>query len=316
MKTFFSLKTLYIKESISYGTDKHTKYTNNNTGQSSPGRLISTNLHTRAVDCFQMVRNYKAKRSYGRWKGEDMLKAVQAVRSGTSVRAAAGTFHVPRSTLYDHVRGTMVEGRRAGKPPAVPKDNERKVVESVQQPAMGFGISAKGLQIRMGQLMQELKMPKAFGGKIPGYDWFLGLKKRHSDLSLRRPEKLSSCHSKMLNKDVMDKYFSELEKVMNELDLLYKPHLIWNADESGFQMEHKPVNVVAHKGVRSVTSRASSSRESVSVLVTCYAAGRTMSPMLVVKGKTRKCLQSWDVESFPDAIWTTSRMPSWKTLSV
>ena len=85
---------------------------------------------------------------------------------------------------------------------------------------MGFGISAKGLQIRMDQLMQELKMPKAFGGKIPGYDWFLGLKKRHPDLSLRRPEKLSSCRSKMLNKDVMDKYFSELEKVMNELDLL------------------------------------------------------------------------------------------------
>ena len=140
--------------------------------------------------------------------------------------------------------------------------------------------------------------------KIPGYDWFLGLKKRHPDLSLRRPEKLSSCRSKMLNKDVMDKYFSELEKVMNELDLLYKPHLIWNADESRFQMEHKPVNVVASKGVHSVPSKASSSRESVSVLVTCNAAGRTMSPMLVVKGKTRKCLQSWDVESFPDAIWT------------
>ena len=166
---------------------------------------------------------------------------------------------------------------------------------------MGFGISAKGLQIRMGQLMQELKMPKAFGGKIPGYDWFLGLKKRHPDLSLRRPEKLSSCRSKMLNRDVMDKYFCELGKVMNELDLLYKPHLIWNADEFGFQMEHKPV---ARKGVRSVPSRTSSSRESVSVLVTCNAAGRTMSPMLVVKGKTRKCLQSWDVESFPDAIWT------------
>ena len=59
-------------------------------------------------------------------------------------------------------------------------------------------------------------------------------------------------------------------------------------DESGFQLQHKPVAVVARKGSKNVPGRTSASRENISVAVCANASGNVMPLMFVGKGKTKQ----------------------------
>ena len=102
----------------------------------------------------------------------------------------------------------------------------------------------------------------------------------------------------MLNSTVVDSYFETLNKVITDLNLSSKPEAIWNADETGFQMEHQPASVCARRGAK-VPGRTSNSRESISTLLCVNAQGGFMPPMVVDRGKTKRCLQSCGVEDAP-----------------
>ncbi|RUS72130.1 hypothetical protein EGW08_020103 [Elysia chlorotica] len=84
-----------------------------------------------------------------------------------------------------------------------------------------------------------------------------------------------------------------VDKLVAELKLKDKPESIWNCDETGLQFSPDSSRIVAEKGERSVNSRCSPSKESVTTLVTINAAGQAMPPLCVVKGKTSRALQNF-----------------------
>ena len=109
----------------------------------------------------------------------------------------------------------------------------------------------------------------------------------------------------MLNKPVVEKYFNTLRAVLTELDLFNKPEAIWNMDESGVQLVHKPVQVIAKRGSKNVPGRTATNRDNITVLLCVSAAGKTMPPLFVMKGKTRRCLQAYNTENrIPGAVYT------------
>ncbi|CAG2185477.1 unnamed protein product [Mytilus edulis] len=85
----------------------------------------------------------------------------------------------------------------------------------------------------------DLKTP--FKNGIPGKDWWKGFKNRHPEVVIRKPEKLSTVRSRMLNATVVGNYFKELQTVTEELS----PTSIWNMDETGINLEHQPAGVLA-----------------------------------------------------------------------
>ena len=56
----------------------------------------------------------------------------------------------------------------------------------------------------------------------------------------------------------MGKYFLLLKGLLEENNLKNKPHTIWNMDETGMQLEHKPGKVVAETGSKYLNSRETS----------------------------------------------------------
>ena len=57
--------------------------------------------------------------------------------------------------------------------------------------------------------------------------------------------------------------------------------------------------------VKKIPGRTSNSPESVSLLASVNAAGHKMPPMVILKGKTPRCLQSWAVQEAPEnTVWT------------
>ena len=145
-------------------------------------------------------------------------------------------------------------------------------------------------------------MKTGFKKDTPGDDWFIGLKKRHPDVTMKKPQKLSVTRAKAMNRDKVNSYFALLKGTLDKLKV--QPDHIWNCDETNMQLEHKPTSVVGRKGGR-VPGRVANSKESVTVLGCGNASGKIMSPMVIVKGKTKRSLMGWKTEDAPpETKWT------------
>lgn len=236
-----------------------------------------------------------------------LQEAVGLVRAGRiSQRAAAKRYGIPQSTISDHVLDKIQQGAKPGRKPALPIDVEDALVhQAMAASERGFGITRQQLLARAGRLCNSMKWKTSFKNNVPGKDWFLGLKRRHPNFTLRTPEPLSTKRSKALNPIELGKYFTELGEVLSELQLHGKPQLIWNMDETNSKFEHKPSKVCARKGTRDIPGRTGNSKQGVTVLATINGAGRTIPPLVIVKGVSRKSLRSYNVvEGIPGTIWT------------
>lgn len=97
--------------------------------------------------------------------------------------------------------------------------------------------------------------------KMAGRDFM----KRHPKLSLRRPESVSVNRIFGLNKTSVNLYIDSLETVLNKHN--FKPHEIFNCDETGLTCVHKPVKVIAPKGMRCVSSVTSGERRQTTTIL-------------------------------------------------
>ena len=151
----------------------------------------------------------------------------------------------------------------------------------------GMGVSRRQLPLKTGRICRSLNLSNPFKNSLPCKDWFQGLQKRFPELTTWKPEKLGTACASMLNTVVVDKYFQDLKTVVTELNLKQTPRHIWNCDETGKQLTHDPVRVVAKKGDESVVDRTSNDRTNVTIMVGVNANDEKMPPMFVIKGKTK-----------------------------
>ena len=163
-------------------------------------------------------------------------------------------------------------------------------------------MSRQQLLVQAGRLCKARNIRSPFRNGVPGKDWFYGLKRRHPGLVLKSPEALSDVRYRALNPTAVGRYFVELGQVLTTLNLHGFPSRVWNMDETGSQLEHKPSKVCAPKG-SNVVGRSFSSKSSVSVLVCVNATGLRMKPMVIVKGKSHRAIQTYNTSAF-DAMYT------------
>jgi hypothetical protein len=125
----------------------------------------------------------------------------------------------------------------------------------------------------------SLKHPWDGEKKITGVDCFCAFMKKNTNLSLRKPEGLSRVRAEGLNKGEVAAYFNLLSTVLEEYDLLDKPHNVYNMDESGFPLNNCPQKIVSAKGKWEAVSLTNVERgENVTVV----AAGTYVPPMIVL----------------------------------
>ncbi len=89
----------------------------------------------------------------------------------------------------------------------------------------------------------------------PGFEGFL---RRHPKLTVRSPQPLSYCRALCSNQSVIDEFFGKLGGVYGKLNLISKPMLVYNCDETG--VVHKPGKVIAQLGRRNVYAITSAER--------------------------------------------------------
>lgn len=79
--------------------------------------------------------------------------------------------------------------------------------------------------------------------RIAGHVWLSSFLRRNSELSIRKAEDVSRARTEGMNRGEVSKYFELLSKMLEENYLLDKSGNIWNADETGVQMNNVPDTV-------------------------------------------------------------------------
>ena len=103
-------------------------------------------------------------------------------------------------------------------------------------------------------------------------------------------------------------YFAALEDEMSAKELTLSPARIWNIDETGLTMDHRPRKVMATTGAKHLQSSTSSDREMLTVIGTINADGKCLPPHVIAKGKTVKALIGFQQEQAPiGTTWSVSK---------
>ena len=115
----------------------------------------------------------------------------------------------------------------------------------------------------------------------PGWKWWKGFRNRHPKITLRKPDNLDHGWSRMNNQNVMNQSFALYNELLDETGLTNKPAHIFNADESGVDLNSKAGKVLVHSKSKRAYSEQKAFRNHITTMICCSAGGLTLSPMII-----------------------------------
>ena len=127
--------------------------------------------------------------------------------------------------------------------------------------------------------------------------WYYRFMNRHQQLSLRKGDTITNVRMDSVNKETMDNYFSLLKDTLEEYDLLNKPSQIYNVDETGKPLDHRPPKIVTTRGQRKVRCRTSGNKSQITVIACVSAVGQVIPTFVVFDSKSLN--QQWTMGEVP-----------------
>ena len=240
-----------------------------------------------------------------------MDNATKDVLEGTlSVRRAAAQYDIPSSTLHDRISGKVSVGAVSGPPRYLDEEEEKELVEFLLGCAeVGYPKTVKEVRVIVGKIVAK-KQHQDIGSTVPvSHGWWEKFQKRHQELSLRSSETLSQRRAIAMSPAVLNKYFDLLEDTIKGNDLHRRPALIFNCDESGFPLIHRPGKRIAGKGQKHVLTVTSDSKSRVTVLACVNAAGYAIPPLVIyARANLTKALYQGEI---PGTIYALSPGSGW-----
>ncbi|XP_031358597.1 tigger transposable element-derived protein 6-like, partial [Photinus pyralis] len=240
-----------------------------------------------------MPNFYTRKSTRGKWTKEDLEKAIEYVETCKSIRKAAIRYSIPRKTLEYRIKKGNSEGpQHMGPPSLFGKANEIRLVKHIKaMQATGFPMGRDDVRKLAFNFAEKLGLKHKFNREkgMAGYPWLARFLRDHPELSIRAAEGVSSARARGMNQEEVSKYFALLESILKEHALFDKPSAVFNADESGLQLNNKPGKVIVEKGSKAVSTITSGEKgETVTVLACCNAEGTFIPPFCIMKGKNLK----------------------------
>ena len=196
----------------------------------------------------QKKKRYSTKREYRSYTKEDLQNALHAVTiQNMSQRQASKQFGIPQGTISDYVRHNHgINDRKPGRKTVFSPEVEKEMVTAATDAAqMGLGLSRYQFMAKAGNVAHQMNMKTPWQNN-PGKKWLHGVCKHHSELTIRKPEALSSVRAKGLNSETVGESFLELYKLYRKYDLFKHPECIHNMDESHCSFQHRPTRVLAN----------------------------------------------------------------------
>ena len=234
----------------------------------------------RSVSALPTIRTQRSVRRK-QWSDENMVSALEAVKSGMSVLRAATLYDVPKSTLRDRVNGRVKHGEKPGPNTYLSSAEEEELTSFLMEVAkIGYGKTRTEVKHLVEAVAREKEVLR--GTKITD-GWFRRFLERRPNLSLRRGDATANVRMEALDHETMKDYFKSLEETLNEHDLMNCPGQIYNVDETGVPLDH---NVIAQRGQKKIRYRVSRNKKQITVVGCINAAGQAIPPFVIFDGGT------------------------------
>ncbi|XP_053402828.1 uncharacterized protein LOC128558062 [Mercenaria mercenaria] len=199
------------------------------------------------------------------------------------VERVAKQFGIPITTLKDRIRGkTSVDVLKSGTPPLFSQEQEAFLSQHlITMAEIGFGYTrqetinlASDYAVHLGLREQDKPLSK---------QWFYNFLNRWPSIKVVKPRSLEMARARSATRPAIAQYFNELNKILTKYNLKDKPHCIYNIDEKGLSLEHKPPKIVTgtHYKPQAVTCGKS---KTVTVIGGGNAVGNQVPPFFVFPG--------------------------------
>ena len=140
-------------------------------------------------------------------------------------------------------------GSRPG-PPTVLTEEQDDILAKylIQMSEMGFGLRREMVMEMAYKIAEKTGRKHSFKNKTTGRAWYEGFQRRHPKLTMWKPQPLLYCRAASTNQETINDFFGKLVTMYGWLNLISKPMQIYNADETGISIVHKPGKVLAELG--------------------------------------------------------------------
>lgn len=244
---------------------------------------------------------------------EDIEKALENIRNGTSIHAAARMFHIPRATLQHRIHNRSTKSMM-GPAPVLTKSEENDIVNWVfENHSRGFPRRKHEVCGIVKEFLDANPRKNMFVDNLPGNKWYNSFLKRHPELSIRTPEAVTNSSACVSEKDIRG-WFKQIEDYFVSktlMDVVKDPSRIFNGDESGFLLCPKGGTVLAPKGANNVyETDKGRAKESITVMFSFSADAIVIPPMIVFHYKR---IPKDVIDSIPEGIVYTKTDSGWMT---
>ncbi|XP_052258629.1 uncharacterized protein LOC127863270 [Dreissena polymorpha] len=234
---------------------------------------------------FKQKHPQPIRKKYRLYSPSSLINAFKAVKDdGMSVLRASRTYKVPENTLRDRVLGKVdPETVVMGKVPLFDEFEEAQIVNHFKAMAdLGYGYTqqecidvASQFAVQLGKRTVDTPLSMM---------WMKGFLKRWPEMRVVKPRTLDHVRAKMASEKMVSNFFESYQKCLQKHDLQDKRHLLYNIDEKGVSIDHKPPYIVASSNypAQAVTSGKG---KTVTIIGAGSASGTAVPPFFVFPGK-------------------------------
>ena len=185
------------------------------------------------------------------WDVENMVKALEAVKLHNE--GLTRQYDVPVTTLKRRVDDEVAVEAKPGPGTVLTTVEEQKLFQYILDMCdMGYGLTVEDVRALAFQIAEASGRKHPFREGKAGRDWLQDFAVT-TQLALRKPEALSYSRAKGANSKTVEDFFAKLGALCARLNILSKPMLIFNADETGISKVHKQrARILARRGQKSV----------------------------------------------------------------
>lgn len=227
--------------------------------------------------------------------------AIREVTRGKRISKVAKLYGIPRTTLYDHTRGTLQgNSTNPGIAPSLSHDQEQTLVKYIEYMAgRGLPLTTSVLRRFVVAIIQKSgRKSKINLQRGPSKKWCRKFFKRHPEVKRRRPDRADSGRLNV-SQEKVEEYFELLGSTIRSLGLENKPNQIFNCDETGFdghEVSKEKVIVVGKQ--HPYQKQVFNNLGHITLQLAVSGSGKYLPPMLIFS----RCLPR-DLDNVPQE-WT------------
>ena len=168
------------------------------------------------------------------------------------------------------------------------EEEERLYKYAVEMTDCGFRLTRDDFMRLAFVIVEKSGRPNPFHDRMAGCGWMDGFRQRHPKIALHTPQSLSYSRAVMVSQYTVDDFFGKLGGLCGRLNMISKPMQIYNADETGISVVHKPGKVISELGRKYVYCVTSGKKGRTRTIMCCVSASGVALPPLIVYPQKKK----------------------------